>query len=566
MRSHSRWLSGLLALTSVVAPLGCGSSADESTEQEAGSIEGPDSASVSDSNTPPPADATTTDALAVPSPGAEASVGTDAESSVDGSSGADAALDARADANADAESSADAASHPDAESSADATSHPDAASSADAASHADAESSADAAVHADAGSSVDAASQPDAAAAPDASTSSGSPGPLATGDSRSVSQPSFPSVCATLSAQFKTSQRGSPPGSDDTSRIQAALNTCKGTGHSVVLAASGSDNAFFSGTLTVSGEAVVVNSGVTLYGNDSYAGELLNVGGTDSAVMGPGTVDGRGDLISGTPRLIQANKITNFIVYDVTMQNSGKEHLYVEGGNGFTAWNVTIATPADTANTDGIDIDSLTNATVHGSYIEDGDDGIAIKTNSAAASNITIESSTFHGTHGMSIGSQTYDGVVNVLWTGNTVYGSDQWGNASTDANGINIKSDVDCGGTVRQVTYIDTCMTGVKHLLIFNTSYGSCSGTTGSPSYTDIIVNGVYSTSSPSDAYSTFDGYSSALPLGLSLENVHLDVTAQQGSQDAHVGLANSNVTPSGTGVTTSSITASGSVPTCSF
>jgi polygalacturonase len=453
----------------------------------------------------------------------------------------------------------------------------------DAGAHADAESSADAATHADAGSSVDAeadtskqadaessadVARADASAVPDATTTdaAGSPGPLATGDSRSVSQPSFPAVCATLSAQFETSQRGSPPGSDDTSRVQAALNTCKGTGHSVVLAVSGSDNAFFSGTLTVSGEALVVDSGVTLYGNNSYSNELLDVGGTNSALMGPGTIDGRGDLISGTPRLVQASKVTNFIVYDVTMQNSGKEHLYVEGGNGFTAWNLTIATPANTANTDGIDIDSFTNATVYGSSIEDGDDGIAIKTNSSATSNITVENSTFHGTHGMSIGSQTFDGVTNVLWKGNTVYGSDQWGNVSTDDNGINIKSDVDCGGTVRQVTYLDTCMTGVRHLLIFNTSYGSCSGTTGNPSYTDIIVNGVYSTSSLSGAYSTFDGYSSSLPLGLTLENVHLDVTTQQGSQDAKVGLYNSNITPSGTAVTTSSVTGSGSVPTCSF
>jgi hypothetical protein len=93
-----------------------------------------------------------------------------------------------------------------------------------------------------------------------------------------------------------------------------------------------------------------------------------------------------------------------------------------------------------------------------------------------------------------------------------------------------------------------------------------ACSGTTGSPSYTDIIVNGVYTTSSLSGSYSQFDGYSSSLPLGLTLENVHLDVTDQQGSQDAKVGLYNSNITPSGTGVTTSSVSGSGSVPTCTF
>ena len=376
----------------------------------------------------------------------------------------------------------------------------------------------------------------------------------------------MPATCTTLSAQFTTSKRASPPSSDDTSRIQAALNSCKGTGKGVVLAASGSNNAFFSGEITVSGEALVVSSGVTLYGSNDYSGELVSVSGSNSAIIGPGTIDGRGDLISGTPRLIQAKSITNFVVYDVTIEHSGKEHLYVEGGNGFTAWKLTVATPANTKNTDGIDIDSLTNATVADSFIEDGDDGVAIKTNSASASNITIKSNTFHGTHGMSIGSQTFKGVTNVLWENNIVYGTDQWGNVSTNNNGINIKSDEDCGGTVQQVTYDATCMTGVKHLLVFNPNYGSCSGTSGTPNFKDIVVNGVFSTKSQSGAFSEFAGFSASAPLGLTLENVDLDVTKQEDSAFASVGLFKSNVTPSGSGVTTSTVTGSGSVPSCSF
>jgi len=389
---------------------------------------------------------------------------------------------------------------------------------------------------------------------------------LATGDTRNVTEPTYPHTCSTLYAQFTTSDRSSPPSSDDTDRIQAALTACDGTGQSVVLAMSGTNDAFYSGTLTVSGEALVVDAGVTLFGNNSYAGELLAIGGVNSALMGPGTVDGRGDLISGIPRLIQATNITNFTVYNVTIEHSGKEHLYVQGGNGFTAWNLTVATPANTKNTDGIDIDSLTNATVYGSSIADGDDGIAIKTNAAATSNITVENNTFHGTHGMSIGSQTFDGVVNVLWKGNTVYGTDPWGNTSTNNNGINIKTDVDCGGTVRQVTYLNTCMTGVKHLLVFNTSYGSCSGTMGTPYFTNIVVDGVYATDSASGAYSEFEGYSAAFPLGLTLENVNLDVTTQQNSQYANVGLYQSNLIPSGTGVVTQDRAGGGSVPACSF
>ena len=109
-------------------------------------------------------------------------------------------------------------------------------------------------------------------------------------------------------------------------------------------------------------------------------------------------------------------------------------------------------------------------------------DRVAIKTNSGPASNITVRNNKFYGTHGMSIGSQTMDGVTNVLWDDNRMFGTDQFGNVSTDNNGINIKSDYDCGGLIQQVTCRHTTLTGVKHLLVFNTSYGSCSGTPGVP------------------------------------------------------------------------------------
>jgi len=392
--------------------------------------------------------------------------------------------------------------------------------------------------------------------------------PLATGDSRTVNQPVLPAVCSTLSAQFSTSQRSSPPGTDDTARLQAALNTCAGSGKSVVLAASGSHNAFYTNSLTMNGQALVVNSGVTLFGNNSYssASQLISVTGTNAAIMGPGTIDGRGDLISGTPRLINAKNVNNFTAFNVTLTHGAKMHLYVESGSGFTAWGVQIRTPATTKNTDGIDIDSYTNATVINCFVEDGDDGIVVKTNSSSASNITIKNNTLHGTHGLSIGSQTFHGVTNVLFTGNTMFGTDEFGNTATDNNGIRIKSDPTCGGPVKQVTFLNTCMTGVKHLIQFNTHYGSCSGSAGTPLFTDIVVNGVKTVSSQSGAYSMFNGFDSSHLLDVTLENISLDKTTQMSDQDARVGLFNSNITPSGTGVTTFSVTGSGSVPSCSF
>ena len=390
----------------------------------------------------------------------------------------------------------------------------------------------------------------------------------ATGDSRNIATPTYPAVCQTLSAQFSTSARSSPPSSDDTTRIQNALTSCAGTGKSVVLATSGSNNAFYSGKLNVNGAGLVVNSGVTLEGNNSYSSqsELIEVTGTDSFIGGKGAIDGRGDIISGTPRLIQTSSADNFIAYQITLQQAAHPHLYIQGGSGATVYQILTRTPATRANADGIDIDSITNVTVIGSSIEAGDDGIAIKTNASGASNITIKDNRLYGTHGLSIGSQTFDGVTNVLFTGNYVYGDDLSGTVSTNDNAINIKTDVDCGGLVQQVTYENTCITQGKHLIVVNANYGSCSGTTGTPQFKNIIINGVKSQGSVSGAYSRIVGYNSSNLAQVYLANVSLDSTTQSGDQYTTAFLDNSNITPSGTGVTTSTFNTSGSVPSCSF
>jgi polygalacturonase len=347
------------------------------------------------------------------------------------------------------------------------------------------------------------------------------------------------------------------------------LTACKNTGESVELTPSGTNNAFYSSELNVIGEGLVVDEGVTLEGNSGYSSqsELLNVSGANSSVMGPGIIDGRGDIITGTPRLVQTNNANNFIAYNVTLQQAAHPNLYVQGGNGATVWGVTILTPPNKANADGIDVDSITNVTVTNSTIEAGDDGVAIKTNESAASNITVSNNRLYGTHGLSIGSQTFDGVTNILFSNNYVYGNGLDGIASTDANAINIKTDQVCGGLVQQVTYQNTCITAAKHLMVINAYYGSCSGTAGIPQFQDIVVNGVYSTASVSGAYELFEGYSASYPVNAYFANINLDNTSQNSSnQYATIALDNSNMTPSGTGISTSTFSTAGSVPTCSF
>jgi polygalacturonase len=439
---------------------------------------------------------------------------------------------------------------------------------------------------------------------------------LATGDSRSVSQPSIPSTCTTLSAQLETSNEqfsstaeSTPP---DTSRIQSALNSCSGTGKAVLLAPSGSDNAFLSGPLSLPASVdLVVEAGATLYASrnpasyqvsgqatcgtvassDNGCKPFINVTGSNAGIMGTqngssqGEINGRGDQdilgTSGTwwalantansdgekqnnPRLIESDGFNSLTLYDIDLVNAPFFHVYFQSGNGLTVWGVRIKTPATARNTDGVDPDSSTNVTVNDSYIQDGDDGIAIKTNSGAASNMTIENSHFYGTHGISIGSETQHGVTNILVENDTVSGTDSSGNVSSDNNGIRIKTSSSEGGKVSDVTYENICDTGVKHNLEFNPFYSSGNGST-TPDFTGIVVDGFKSVSSASSAESVLEGYNSSNLLGLTLENVSLDAT-KSSSEYANISSYDTNFTPSGTDVTVTSFSGSGSVPSCSF
>jgi polygalacturonase len=390
----------------------------------------------------------------------------------------------------------------------------------------------------------------------------------ATGDPRHVEAPFYPHVCMRLHAHFSTADRASPPAADDTDRIQDALDACAGSGRSVVLEASGPYDAFYSAMLNVNGEGLVVEAGATLEGNNTYGSqaELIYVTGRDSFIGGLGTIDGRGDLISGTPRLVQTNNADDFTAYQITLQQAAHPHLYIRGGAGATVFGITTLTPAVRANADGIDLDSVHDASVIGSSIEAGDDGVAVKTNVGPAYNITVRNNRLYGTHGLSVGSQTFEGVTNVLFSGNYVYGLDHSGTYSTNNNAINIKTDAACGGLVRRVTYANTCIIQAKHLIVVNAYYGSCSGTPGTPKFRDIIVNGAVAKSSQSGAYSRIEGYNASNLAELFLANVSLDATAQSGDQNAVVYLDNSNITPSGTQVTTSAFSTHGALPACAF
>jgi polygalacturonase len=205
----------------------------------------------------------------------------------------------------------------------------------------------------------------------------------------------------------------------------------------------------------------------------------------DAAVMGDGVIDGRGyATILGrdyswwqmarkaepknekyySTRLIVANKADGLVLYRITLHNSPNFHVSVNGTNGFTAWGVHLVTPTDKSmdarNTDGIDPGSSTNITVAHSWIDNGDDNIAVKTGVA---HMSVLDNHFYSGHGMSIGSETYGGQSFLLVDGLT---------EDHTTSGIRIKSNVTRGGPVHDLVYRNICMRGVKNPIAISPYY----------------------------------------------------------------------------------------------
>jgi polygalacturonase len=300
----------------------------------------------------------------------------------------------------------------------------------------------------------------------------------------------------------------------DTERIQKALDNCGAGRAVELAAKGTNANAFLSGPLELrEGVTLLVDKGVTLYGSRdpkvyemAPEGEpvkcgtstprptsfptfstnaaarprggcrpLITIAVKNAAIMGDGTIDGRGyaklighdyswwemarkaephdDLYYST-RLIVANHADGLILYGITLHNSPNFHVSVGGTNGFTAWGVHLQTPVDKTldarNTDGIDPGGSSNITIAHSWIDNGDDNIAIK---QGVSHMSVLDNHFYSGHGMSIGSETVLGQSYLLVDGLV---------ENHTTSGIRIKSNVKRGGPVHDLVYENICMKDV--------------------------------------------------------------------------------------------------------
>nr|ANJ43589.1 glycoside hydrolase family 28 [Extatosoma tiaratum] len=357
-------------------------------------------------------------------------------------------------------------------------------------------------------------------------------------DLRQVSEPKIPASCVSLKGN----------GGDETAALQKALNSCaKGK---VVHLVSGT---FVSGALTIpsgvglwidsdallkaSSNPKAFDSGKNICGtlNSDYTGcnPLIRItGATGSGVYGKGTIDGQGggkmtgkgmswwelaheaqvkNSNENCPSLIEITNSRDITLYQITLKNSPGLHAGIRTTNGCTVWGVTINTPANARNTDGIDPSGAQNVTIAHSSISCGDDNVAIKGGFAATRHLSIVSNDFGSGYGMSIGSETYGGVSDVTVTSLTLEGT---------TNGLRIKSDRSRGGLVTGIVYANVCMKNVANPIVLDTAYSKTATGNRIPEFRDIIFNNIKVLTA---GKYIFDGFSDANPIEVTLNNVHI-------------------------------------------
>jgi polygalacturonase len=262
----------------------------------------------------------------------------------------------------------------------------------------------------------------------------------------------------------------------NTTAIQKTIDSASAAGGGIVLVPEGN---FLTGPFTLAsqinlqlakGATILIADDMKNYPatDDRYQDCISVVGGHDIEISGDGTINGQGKVwwdafradksMTHRPYMIKFNKCTRVYVHDVTLCNSPMFHLVPQNCTDVTIRGITIQSPANAPNTDGIDPSGwnylITNCTIDG-----GDDNIAVKPGASSRSpgdkNFIITNCTFRHGHGMSIGSGTENGIED-LHVSNCTF--DQ-----TDS-GIRIKTLRGRGGLLQNLTYENLTMTDVKN------------------------------------------------------------------------------------------------------
>ncbi|MBV4360383.1 glycoside hydrolase family 28 protein [Pinibacter aurantiacus] len=339
---------------------------------------------------------------------------------------------------------------------------------------------------------------------------------------------------------------------ENTKSIQAALDKASQTGGCVVVPAG----MFLCGPLTMRGKtALKIEKGGVLRlrndvdgypaANNRYLNFISISGATDIKIFGEGTLDGQGEIwwkkftakeISNRrPQMVFIENSERVEISCITFLNPPNTHLSIKDGTDVYIHGIHILAPANSRNTDGINI-SAKNCTIEDCDIRTGDDNIAINfgnRNSVATepecSNIVIRNCFFGVGHGMSIGSYTSGGLRNLAVSNCKFDGT---------TSAIRIKTARGRGGVVENISYTDIDIKDSKWPIFISEYYPrepdspeadtTTIATAFSPAYKNITLKNITITGA-TDAIKIYGTPESPIQ-GITFDNVK--IAAKNGAQ----------------------------------
>ncbi|KAK2651720.1 hypothetical protein Ddye_011576 [Dipteronia dyeriana] len=177
-------------------------------------------------------------------------------------------------------------------------------------------------------------------------------------------------------------------------------------------------------------------------------------------MKGSGVINGRG---SAWWKALYLHSCNNFNLREFTIQNSQRIHIAINNCNGGSISNIHINSPADSPNTDGINLVKSTQVHIHDSLIECGDDCVAIN---GGCKNINVTRIACGPGHGISVGSLG-DGEMDTV---DQVYVRNC--NLTGTDNGARIKTFREGSGYARNIHFQHILLKETKNPIIIDQSY----------------------------------------------------------------------------------------------
>ncbi|KAL9238605.1 hypothetical protein vseg_013002 [Gypsophila vaccaria] len=226
---------------------------------------------------------------------------------------------------------------------------------------------------------------------------------------------------------------------------------------------------------------------------------------------GGGTINGMGEewwarscKINATipchhaPTAMTFHKCKGLKIRDINIVKSQQTHVSFTDCLGVMVSNVTLTTPSESPNTDGIHISASTNVEIKDSVINTGDDCVSIVSNSSRIRVMNIFCGA--GTHGISIGSlgkwKQWSEVDDVLVDGAYLHNTQ---------NGVRVKTWQGGSGFATKITFQNVWMENVTNPIIVDQYYcdapNPCENQTSTVNISKISFVGIKGTSASEEA-----------------------------------------------------------------